>query len=50
MMLDEAKDRLNNSIKVFDDLSSEEILMLSMEADTYIVIEQRARLERIISK
>lgn len=50
MKLYEAKERLNITIKAFDNLTSEEILQLSMEADQFIVIEQRARLERALGE
>ncbi len=50
MNLNKAKERLNNAIKGADNLTCEEILKLSMEADKYIVLEQRARLEKLLGE
>lgn len=50
MKLYEAKERLNNAIISFNNLTCEEILKLSTEADKYIVLEQRARLERVLGE
>ncbi len=50
MNLNEAKERLNNAIMGVDNLTCDEILKLSMEADKYIVLEQRARLEKLLGE
>jgi|GEM_PF-4546503 len=50
MMLNKAKDRLNNAITSSENLTCEKILKLSMEADKYIVLEQKARLEKLLGE
>ncbi len=48
--LEEARKRLNKAVAVEHRLTSSEILRLSMEVDRYIIIKQKALLDRLLNK